>query len=117
MLGTSYFFIDNESGYGEGIDRFVMPRGMFAPRISVIGCADISDLRKDFSIAVSPHATAIYSIRIFSTKFVPIQKIRTCANICFAGSGTPLQNIDRNMSKGLQKRRWNENLFHGRTSS
>ena len=38
ILGASYFLVDNELGDGEDIDRFVMPRGMFIPRISQIHC-------------------------------------------------------------------------------
>ena len=79
MLGTSYFFIDNESGYGEGIDRFVMPRGMFAPRISVIGCADFSDSSHKKLYRGTPVNVGIYSTSLFSTKTTRIHKRLTYA--------------------------------------
>ena len=72
IVCTSYLLIDNELGDGEGIDRFVMPQGMFTPRISVIRSADFSDFCMDFT-AISPHVMVIYSTWPFSKELTPIR--------------------------------------------
>ena len=67
IVCTSYLLIDNELGDGEGIDRFVMPQGMFTPRISVIRCAEFSECCMDSinSIETSPYVTEFTRDGIF----------------------------------------------------
>ena len=116
MVCTSYFLMEDELGDGRDIDRFVMPQGTFTPRISVVRCADFSDFRTDFSMAISPQVTVIHSTWPFSTKLTPIRKIPTSANPLHAREHY-CKKLSPNMSKWLQKRRSSENLVYGRTSS
>ena len=53
MLGTSCFLICNELGDCEDIARFVMPSGMFTPRISQTHCCAV--FRNFVQILVSRH--------------------------------------------------------------
>lgn len=83
---TSYLSIDNELGDVENIDRFIMPQGMFAPRISLIRCARFSNFRLDCSIEISPHVTGFTRHHFSRRNQLGLKKYNVSK--CAAGAGS-----------------------------
>ena len=92
IVCTSYLLIDNELGDGEGIDRFVMPQGMFTPRISVIRCAEYSEFCMDRSIETSPYVTGFTRHGILNEIISDSKNYNVCKRA--TRSGTMVPNLE-----------------------
>ena len=92
IICTSYILKDNELGDGEDIDRFVMPQGMFTPRISVIRCAEYSEFCMDRSIETSPYVTGFTRHGILNEIISDSKNSNICKRT--AGSGTMGLNLE-----------------------